>query len=150
MPESVQRRPHPWFDQFRTPAEKTLLAGQDEIQTELFSRLRAALAADLTETLAWRGIPWRWSFAYTSIDGDTPAAFLIPEPGKPQLAVPLPIAFVDTLKVRRLSKPVRDGILLAKPVSGILWAEWDLTSQTLVDDLTGLVNSMLGQALAKA
>ena len=103
----------------------------------------------LRQTLEWRGIPWRWCLAYHQ-EKDRPRAFLVPEPGRVALAMSIPSAEIDAVGLRSFPRTVREGIVNATYVAGVLWAEWPLTAQTQIDDLVKLQSRLLEAASAPA
>lgn len=50
---------------------------------------------------------------------------------------------LDRINMRKLSKPLREGIALAAAINGIVWTEWVLSSKSQTDELFGLVESRL-------
>ncbi len=131
----------PWEDRFRNPTVDELRAGMTRQHSQLFDTARDCLRAfeSVQETLVWRGIPWRWSLAYP-IEGDANRilAYLIPQPGKPQLAVPLTVEMIAALPQRRLPRMIRDAITFSARVAGIHWPCWELQSRPQIDELIGL------------
>ncbi len=129
-----------WKDRFSRPTEADLLGGLTRECRRLIERVHSkceAIEAGQRRVL-WHGIPWRWTIEISLNNGE-PLAFVISEPGRPQLAVPLDATDLDRLPMRRLSKGVREGILGARAVGNTLWPEWELTSNTQVDELMILV-----------
>ena len=93
----------------------------------------------MVETIEWRGVPWRWSFVYR-IEGDweRPWAYLVPQPGKPILAIPLSATMAGSATVRKLSRGLRDAILFSTQVAGVSWPQWELTSRPQLEEILGL------------
>jgi hypothetical protein len=134
-----------WLDPFHQPDADALAAGvASEEGDGGFAEFREALKADmdLRESLGWWGIPWRWTLAYaeqgTSAD-ETPTAFLIPEPGRPQFALPIPVEAADPIAATKLHRTVKEPLGVGKVVGPTLWAEWDLATVTRHEDLIALV-----------
>lgn len=130
-----------WEDRFATPDADDLLRGFHRHHTALIQQAREGILAlgEVTESIVWRGVPWRWTFAFSEEgEAERAWAYLIPQPGRPLLAIPLTAEHVDGLPMKRLSKSVRDGIGLAAMVGGVYWAQWDLTSRPQVDELIGI------------
>jgi hypothetical protein len=129
-----------WSNRFTEPSEADLLAGLTREFRRLIERVYSKCdAIDAGERrVLWYGVPWRWTIEIALRDGG-PLAFVIAEPGRPQLTVPLDATDLDRLPMRRLSKGVREGILGARAVGNMLWPEWELTSNTQVDELMILV-----------
>jgi hypothetical protein len=127
-----------WEDRFRTPTLEELREGVGRAHQPMFDYVRGLLLAQiLDESLAWHGVPWRWSLVYRGQGG--PAAYLIPQPGKPMAAVLLTTEQVAALPVRKLSRTVRDGITFSARVGSTHWPTWEITSKTLADEVVGLV-----------
>ena len=129
-----------WNDRFSRPGESDLLSGLNRDDRRLIERVITkceGIGAN-ARCVLWQGIPWRWTIQLSLGNGKT-LLFVIPEPGRPQLAVPLDAADLDRLPMRRLSKSIRDGILNARTVESTLWPEWELTSNTQVDELMTLI-----------
>lgn len=142
MPRHVVIVRPAWEDRFRRPAAADLLAGFNKQLTQLieFARTKFLSLDGVSEEVAWLGIPWRWAFAYTSCAGDARSVgYLIPQPGRPQIALPLSNDLIMTLPPKRLSKFVRDGLLPAVQVNGVRWAQWDVTTRPQVDELIHIV-----------
>lgn len=128
----------PWEDRFRTPAIDELREGVGRSHQPLFDYTREGLLSlGLAESLAWHGVPWRWSLVYRASGG--PVAYLVPQPGKPMIAVLLSTERVAALPTRKLSRTVRDGITFAARVGATLWPTWEITSRTLSDEVIGLL-----------
>lgn len=143
MADIVVKARHAWEDRFRTPTWAELMTAFAKPQSSLLEHARERLLAVpmVRERLAWHGIPWRWSMSYAA-EGEEPraVAFLIPQPGKPRLAVPLPAELVSVVPLRKLSKPVREAIVYAPQVAGVRWPSWELTGPSLLDEVLALVD----------
>lgn len=133
-----------WEDQFSRPARASLLAGlnkQDQILVDrCLERLDAVPRCRCA--IRWHGIPWRWTICFER-DKKAPVAFVIPEPRRPRLAVPLTADDLDRINLRKLSRAMREGISLASAINGVVWTEWVLSSKTQTDEVFSLVNSRL-------
>lgn len=135
-----------WEDRFRTPKLDELL-GAFNRQTLPCVELARSLLQSLPgarEELAWQGVPWRWTLTYWLPGSDRAAAFLVLEPNKPRLAFPISGETLGRLNPRKMSKSIRDGIVLASEVGGVRWACWELTGKAFVTELFG---SVIGPAL---
>lgn len=133
-----------WHDQFTQPTPEGLLAPFEGPVADGLEVLRGMLAgAGLREHVTHMGIPWRWCFAYLDAPDADPFAHLIPEPGRPQLSLPLPEALIESLKIRRMSKTIRDGLIHARMVGRVVWAEWDITSRPQAEELARLATVKL-------
>jgi hypothetical protein len=143
MPRKNPLHSRPWLHRYRAPAAADLVADLDPASADHFRHLRSALTiqGDVRETLAWHGIPWRWSFRYTPAAADVPIAYLIPQPDRPSLILPLPEDFLADSPDLKLSRHNREAITLTPAVGGIRWTHWHLTSRTLADELLILVRN---------
>jgi hypothetical protein len=126
-----------WEDRYRTPTQDELVRGMDGPARDLLQYVRERLRAlpGVGEFLAWQGIPWRWSFSYR-LPGEREAfAYLVPQPGKPLLGLPLGECAFDAVLESKISKPVREAILHAPVIGSVRWTQWELTSRTQGDEL---------------
>lgn len=139
-----------WEDRFARPSIAALLAEIPKPAVSLIESFREALVRDgtLTESLSWQGIPWRWALTYS--DGPRIAAYVVPNPAKPGVCVPVPAGILATLPPRKLSKAVRESIAAAPTVAGLNWTQFDLTSKTLADELSLLIQLVRESSLASA
>ena len=130
-----------WEDRFASPDASDLFAPFPKAQAALLEQVREGMAAlgGVVESIVWHGVPWRWTFAFASeSEPERPWAYLVPQPGRPLLAMPLTGEVIGMLPMRRLSRPVRDALALAALVGGVYWPQWPLTSRTQVDELIGI------------
>lgn len=138
MASSSIKSRDPWKDRFRTPTFEDLVAPNSRQFATLLESARQKLLefSGIRDEVAWQGIPWRWAVVFRwEAELSRPWAYLVPEPGKPRLVLPLPADVVARLPARRLTKPTRDGIVHAAEVAGVHWAQWDLTSRSQLDEL---------------
>lgn len=127
-----------WEDRFAAPEVPELLDALARQQATLVEQARDGLRAlgEVSESVVWHGIPWRWTFAFAFEDEpERPWAYLVPQPGRPLLSIPLTAEVVSALPMKRLSKGVRDAIAGATLVGGVYWPQWPLTSRAQVDEL---------------
>src|SRR5690606_22832376 len=130
---------------------RELIAGLDERCAALvqLARDRFARVEGLREQVAWVGVPWRWTFRFVESDGDTrPRAFVVPQPGRPAVAMPLTLEQVERLQSRRISRFVRDGVAAAPVVGGVRWAEWEIANPGQVDEVAALLHQAVQSAVA--
>jgi hypothetical protein len=139
-----------WEDRYRTPNPEDLIRGMEGPGRELFLHVRGELAAlaGVRESLSWQGIPWRWSFSYRMAGGREAFAFLVPQPGRPLLGLPLGECVFDTVLESKISKPVREAILHAPAIGSVRWTQWELTSRTQAEDLLILARCAHGAGAA--
>ena len=130
-----------WEDRFAAPDAGELLAPFAKTQGVLLQSVRDGLAGlgDVIETIVWHGVPWRWTFAFAwESEPERPWAYLVPQPGRPLLAMPLTGEVIAGLPMRKLSKSVRDGLTLASLVGGVYWPQWPLVGRAQVEELIGI------------
>ncbi|MBX3357617.1 MAG: hypothetical protein KF745_04235 [Phycisphaeraceae bacterium] len=131
-----------WEDRFRAPAPSELrghyrnktLCGIAESVQQALSRL-----ANVDERLCWEGLPWRWTWVYSLRGLDQSLAYLIPDPDRPQLAVPIPASLVDRLGIAQMRRTVRDVMSHARLVGGIYWPSWDLLTKVDAEEVIEIV-----------
>jgi hypothetical protein len=140
----------PWEDRFREPTSDELLAAMPKQHLATFDHARGRLLAidGVRETIGWHGIPWRWAMSYRTA-AETPHAisYLIPQPGRPLLAIPIPVEMLATIPLKKHTRVVRDGITFSAEVAGVYWPTWDLTGKTLVDELFTIIRRKLETGL---
>jgi len=145
-PESRHVRP-PWEDRFQTPTADDLIRCLENEQRQAFELARGSLLEidSLEEHLAWRGIPWRWSFSYRLADqNEPPLAYLVPEPGHPRLVLPLAADAVSSQALSRIPKSLRGPIIHAPRVGETRWTAWELNAPGQVSDLIEFAQASLG------
>jgi hypothetical protein len=128
----------PWEDRFQAPEAGDLIGVMPRHLGSLVQHAREGLMSlgGVSEAVVWRGVPWRWTLTFADEgEPERPWAYLVPQPTKPVLAIPLSVQVVQSLPVKRMSKGVRDGIALAAQVAGVFWAQWELTSKAQVGEL---------------
>lgn len=140
-----------WEDRFTAPTADELLANFGKQQSQLIEIAREGLLGceGVTERVMWLGIPWRWTLAYgVEGSGDRPWAYLVPQPGKPLVALPMTTEMVKSLPIRRLPKFIRDVIAFSPRVAGVHWMQWELTGRGMVEELLGLARRKHGGVLS--
>jgi hypothetical protein len=142
MPRKPLKTRIPWEDRFERPDLARLTSGLLRQQAQLILHARDAMLSmgSVGDSIVWLGIPWRWALAF-AIDGDRerPWAYIIPQPGKPVLALPLSTDMLAAIDVRKLSRTVRDGLLQASRVGDGYWPQWALTSRPQLDEILQIV-----------
>lgn len=131
-----------WEDRFRAPSVSELRGLLSKQHVQLFDAAREALLAlgGVSESIEWRGVPWRWTLAF-QVEPARPLAYLVPQPARPRLAVPVTDDVVASLAARRVSRPIRDAIVFAPRVGEVLWPSWELLGRTQIDELLELVRA---------
>lgn len=140
MPASPARAP--WEDKFSAPTWTVLREAFPKPVVPVLEHVRERLLSvtGVRETLSWHGIPWRWSLRYQAEGEAVPMAFLVPNPAKPLLAVPMTMGQIDRLPQRRLPRTIRDAILHAVEIDGVRWPAWEITSKAQADEVLMLVS----------
>lgn len=140
-----------WEDRFRVPTPEELLQAPTKQADSLMAECRERLLGldGVSEELSWHGVPWRWTFAYRLEDADLTRAFayLVPQPGRARIAVPLTQPQLAALPLRKLSKFIRDGLLHATEVGGVRWAQWEPTARTQCEEILKIVEIKLQTSL---
>lgn len=139
MNRRVVRTRSCWEDRYRTPTVRELLELLTRQHAQLVEHARdqAITLEGVREVIEWRGVPWRWTLAYYV--ETSPLVFLVPQPNRPRIALPLGDELARSLPLKRASKVVRDAITFAPRVGGVLWPAWDLTTRALTEEIAGLV-----------
>jgi len=102
----------------------------------------------LNERILWNGV-WRWSFVYERHEAgherqrtqSKVAAYLIPEPDRPKMCIPIPAAISATLSPRTTPSFVREQLGMCPTVDGVLWPVWSVDGKQMVTELLGAVLS---------
>lgn len=143
MTTSGQRSRSPWEDRFKTPTYEGLRDLNNKQIAAVFDAARARLSAipDVTESLAWLGIPWRWSMEYRSPSDPSRAwAVLVLQPAKPTISIPLPAPVLSRIPLTKLPRSIRDGLKAATPIAGVFWPTWECASKTQVDEVAQVLD----------
>lgn len=130
-----------WEDRFARPDAGALIEGVPKPQHQFMAHARERLLAipGVREEVRWLGVPWRWSMVYLGPEARArPIAYLVPDPAKPRLAVPLAGDIVAALPLKKLPKFIREGLSLAPIVNAVRWCQWELPSKSAADDVLSL------------
>lgn len=132
-----------WEDRFRRPTVDEVLEALNKQLLSLAEswRERMSETPGVREELSWQGIPFRWTLVYRN--ESRPIAYLVPQPVKAYIAIPIAADAVNRLPLRKLSKPVRDSLGAASLVNGQYWAQWDLVSKAQLDELMLIASACL-------
>ncbi len=142
MPTTVSRAA--WLDQFTTPTDAMLVSGVSGEMGTALVEIREKLKAveGVKERIDWQGVPWRWTFVYSRTQAELdPWAYLVPDPTRALIVVPLSLPMLEALPMRKLSRTIREGIARATGVGGLFWAEWELGTGTSVSDIVDLATA---------
>ena len=133
-----------WSDKFRMPGADELRAGLPKHLQQVLDDARERLTGldEVSESLVWQGVPWRWTFIYPCAAGEPGRAmvYLVPDPQRLQICVPLAQEQIEQLPVKKLKKSIRDGVVFARNVAGVWWPTWDVASKTALDEVFELVH----------
>jgi hypothetical protein len=141
MVRTVRKPRIAWEDKFSVPTFVDLRCQCTKQLAGVLEAARERLLAfgGVRESISWQGIPWRWTVTFRRAGVTEPAfAFLIPQPGKPQLCVPLPCEILPALPPKSTSRPIRDAITFASRVGGVLWPQWEVTTKTQLEPIIEL------------
>src|SRR4051812_49978291 len=121
-----------WQERFERPGLDDLLDGLLRQHYHLIAAARDALLSldGIQETILWQGVAWRWTLTYAVGPDPRPWAYIVPQPGKPSLALPIQTDLLPAFPTAKLSRPVRESIQLASRVGDACWPQWELTSKT--------------------
>jgi len=140
-----------WENKFRTPSGGELVGALTKPHAHLVDVARRHFLgnAGVREELVWQGLPWRWTFAFRhEADPTRPWAYVVPEPGRPRVVLPVTMEELARFPVRKLSKVVRDPLAHGVEVDGVRWVEWELASRAIVDEVLALVVAVRASPVA--
>lgn len=135
----------PWTDKFRVPSIDELRHAIAKPNQRLFSSIRSDIGelADVSERLTWQGVPWRWTLAFScggeSVDVGRALAYVIPDPSRLQICVPVTQEQLEHLPLKRMKKGVRDGVVFARSVAGVWWPTWDVPTEGAFEEVMELL-----------
>lgn len=128
-----------WEDRFKTPTYEQLRDLSNKQVSGVFDAARARLAGipEVKETLAWLGVPWRWSLEFRSpLDPARAWAVLVLQPNKPEVAIPLPVPVLGKIPLGKLPRSIRDGLKASAPIAGVYWPCWECLTKAQVEDVS--------------
>lgn len=130
-----------WLDRHRQPTLAALLSGLSDEQRPLVEAARATLGSlpGVTESVAWRGLPWRWCLCYSGGNG-APGEFawIVPDPNGPFTALSLAETAIAQVTLESLPKSVRYGVLHGNIVGTKRWVTVPLDSENAARDIGAL------------
>ncbi len=133
-----------WSDKFRQPSLEELRNAVPKPLQSVLDEARERLGGldGASETLVWQGVPWRWTLVYTAPGSPDSRAlvYLIPDPQRLQLCVPLDQELIEQVGLKRLKKSIREGVVFARNVAGVWWPTWDVQSKTALDEVFDLIS----------
>jgi len=158
-----------WQDRWSKPDLETILSGLKPHHRRAFNQMMQQLEAlgGVSKSLIWYGPGWKWTLQFVHSaprkaanrkngrDAAAPApaaplgatdpgealCYLVPDSLMPLVCVPLRSEVIDHLPLKRLSKYIRDGIVVAKCAVAIHWAVWSPAG----DSDTGLVMDLINR-----
>ncbi|HVU63655.1 MAG TPA: hypothetical protein VHC70_06750 [Phycisphaerales bacterium] len=133
-----------WSDKFRVPTAAELREGLAPPSRAVLDEARRRLGdlPGVAESLVWQGVPWRWTFVYADQEhGDARAtAYLIPDPQRLQVCVPLNQEQIEQFPLKRMKNPIRDGIVYARNVGGVWWPTWEIPTSGALGEVLDLLS----------
>jgi hypothetical protein len=140
-----------WEDRYHTPTVSELVGAVGKPQCDLLEWVRQQFREldGVRELVVWQGIPWRWSLTY-SVHRNQPWVYLVPQPGKPAIAIPLSQELAAEVAAKKFSKAIKDAVALAPLVGSIRWVQCDLTARTQGEDLVALARRAYEDVLMPA
>lgn len=130
-----------WENRFETPTwdELTEVLPKHAAALLEYARERLAAVDGTRESLGWQGV-WCWTLVIRHPRAeDRGLAYLVPDPSRPRVCIPVANALIPQLPVKKLSRFVRDGLLHAPAVDQVRWACWSIQARAHVDELMTLV-----------
>lgn len=144
----------PWHDKYNQPELESLREHYQNPQAlALLDQARARLLKfdGVEEHLSWQGIPWRWSMLYIKQGDPTAAlAYLVPNPERAIVAVPLVPDMLRSMPAHRFKKHLKEVLLLANLIDGVYWPTFELTSKAQTEDIMDLVRRKFDFVIGKA
>ena len=130
-----------WSNRFAMPTIGELRQALAPESGVVFDHARTILGEipGVVESLKWMGVPWSWSLVYCGAGESQGWAFLIPEPGRLQVAISLPAERLGEIPVKRLPRFVRDGLMQTQVVGRGCWPTWAVSTTAQVDEIVRLV-----------
>src|SRR5690242_5530708 len=94
-----------WLDRFKAPTADEMLGAFNRQMQGALQHLREKLLAveGVKEEVSWQGV-WRWTLVYRIPgDGERGWAYLVLDPAKPRVSVPITDDIIAELPVKKLS-----------------------------------------------
>ncbi len=139
---ALLRKKNPWHDRFAQPTPADLESLYEDTTATVFDDLCRMIGSrtEAKPSTQWRGIAWRWTLVYTRPGDDEPWAYLIPAPGRPILALPVPANPLPPSELKRTPRFIRDTIVHAPRVGRICWIEFPVDSPSQMADLERFID----------
>ena len=130
-----------WEDKFHAPRLAPLLGELNRQQLNWAEHIRATLnqIPGIEEHLKWEGVAWRWSLSFVNVETRRAVCYLVPQPVRPKLVIPLPLDLLSTIESSSVPKWLREGIFQSPLVGRMRWTTWELSSKTQIEALLELV-----------
>lgn len=141
----------PWEDRFVVPVASTLISGLPAHLASVaeFARAKFSGIDALQEEIGWQGV-WKWTFVYaTAVEPRKGWAYLVPDPAKLRISLPIQAELMQDLPLKKLSKFVRDGLLHSPLVGRTKWPMWEIQGKGQVEDILELAKFKAPAAVAK-
>lgn len=146
----------PWHNPHERPSDAVLVAHYAEPLPALVAQAREGIVASLVrdeggrsndkpgivESLAWHGMPWRWSWAYRFAEADEHdrgLVYLVPAAAAPEVCVPLSYDMYEAMPKTVATTFIRQGITVAREIGDYRWVEWAITQQSQLDEVLAVV-----------
>jgi hypothetical protein len=136
------KKKSPWEDQFTEPTLEDLLAAYPKPNRQLFEHARGFMLGldDVTETLGWQGLPWRWCLTFEIPKDPTRAwAYLVPDPERAKVAIPFNGEMLQAMPMHRFKRHLKDVFAGSMDVGGKFWPTFDISSRSQLEDVLDLV-----------
>ena len=140
MATTLRREGCCWQNRFVTPGAQELAdAVARSLRPTLACVRKRLLSVDgVCEQVQWQGV-WKWTLVYTHRGQPGRAwAFLVPDPERPRLCIPMPEVSLGTPKARRLTRELREMLSQAPVVNGARWPVWTLQNKAQAEELLSL------------
>jgi hypothetical protein len=132
-----------WEDRFQTPTAEELAGELHRQHAPAFAHAREIAGSGGREAVTWQGV-WNWTIEFRHNGDAGPAlAYLIPDPDRPRVCVPIPEEALAALGKRRLAKHVKDSLAHAPVVQGVRWPVWEIHTKAGVEEILSLMEVRL-------
>jgi hypothetical protein len=145
VPTQTSKQKSAWDNRFEIPSQSDLIAGLNHQMHFVAEHARHLLVQPgcVKEAVAWQGV-WKWTFSYTcTLDQSRPWAYIIPDPSKLRICVPLAENVLTEIPLKKISRFVRDVIVHAAPVGQLRWPMWEVQTKAQAADVLELCTMKL-------
>lgn len=148
MAASVHQARSVWEDRFNAPTAEELMRQIAKQWRSVAGFARTSLLddSDVSEQVVWQGV-WRWTLTYRHAGASEKAwAYLVPDPAKPRVCIPMSDSAIDLLPIRKTPKFIREALAFAPLIDSTRWPVWELQTRQQVQSLMALVTCKLEAA----